>query len=177
MRLYLILRQLHKKMEKPNNNASYQDMKGSSTKKVQEKININIDQNTIIKENKQYNETIKQEEQQRIVKKGIKQKYVRAPEQDSPYATKFEPAECEPFDLKGAIPLPAEEGTMIILDGSFVHFSAENTSSLPRHAYTLHVVESDGCEYPESNWLQLPKGKSFTKLYDEEQFFLKKFAF
>ncbi len=95
---------------------------------------------------------------------GIKQRFVRAPE-ISPFATKFVPPGKVEYDLSHAIPLP--EGTMIILDGSFVHFSAENTSSLPRHAYTLHVIESEGCEYPESNWLQLSeKGKTFEKLYD-----------
>ena len=62
------------KTEKPNNNASHQDIKGSSTKKVQEKININIDQNTTLQENKQYNELTNQEEQWRSIKKGIKQK-------------------------------------------------------------------------------------------------------
>jgi phytanoyl-CoA hydroxylase len=95
---------------------------------------------------------------------GIPQKYIRTPE-ISPYATKFVPPEKIDYDLSNAIPLPAEEGTMIILDGSFVHFSAENTSLKPRHAYTLHVIESQNCIYPDSNWLQMSEGGSFEKLY------------
>lgn len=101
---------------------------------------------------------------------GIKQRMVRAPEV-SPYATKFIPpsTDLSEFDLTGAVPVPAEEGTMVLLDGSLVHYSDANTSSMPRHAYTLHVVESDGAVYPESNWL-LKNGSAdnFAKMYDEE---------
>jgi phytanoyl-CoA hydroxylase len=99
---------------------------------------------------------------------GINQRFVRAPEV-SPYATKFIPpsSELAKFDISKAVPLPAEEGTMVLLDGSLVHFSEANTSSMPRHAYTLHIIETEDCEYPASNWLLNAGTTNFAKMYDQ----------
>ncbi|MDH3682787.1 MAG: phytanoyl-CoA dioxygenase family protein, partial [Acidimicrobiia bacterium] len=43
----------------------------------------------------------------------------------------------QPYDSTGAIPLPAEVGTVVVLHGSLPHWSAPNTSNRSRHAYTL----------------------------------------
>jgi len=53
------------------------------------------------------------------------------------------------------VPLEFEKGSLVILHGGLVHRSSANTSAVPRHAYTLHVIESGrGCVWPADNWLQ-----------------------
>lgn len=59
----------------------------------------------------------------------------------------------QPYDSTGAIPLPAEVGTVVVLHGSLPHWSAPNTSNASRHAYTLHVIDGTA-DYPADNWLQ-----------------------
>ena len=56
-------------------------------------------------------------------------------------------------DLEDAKPLEVSAGTLILFDGLLPHFSAPNTSDLPRHAYTLHVVDGKS-KYSKQNWLQ-----------------------
>jgi phytanoyl-CoA hydroxylase len=46
-------------------------------------------------------------------------------------------------------------GTLVVLHGAVVHRSAANTSSKPRHAYTVHLVDK-GAFYTDDNWLQRP---------------------
>jgi hypothetical protein len=47
-----------------------------------------------------------------------------------------------------------------------VHKSEANLSDKSRHAYTFHVVESDGVSYDKGNWLQYPEGKEFPPLLE-----------
>ena len=58
-----------------------------------------------------------------------------------------------PYPEEGFVPLAAERGTLILLDGALPHRSGPNTSALPRHAYTLHAIEG-GVRYLPDNWLQ-----------------------
>lgn len=51
------------------------------------------------------------------------------------------------------VPLPARQGTLIVLHGLVPHLSPANRSDRPRRAYTLHVVDG-AAEYPADNWLQ-----------------------
>ena len=60
-----------------------------------------------------------------------------------------------PYDTTGAIPLPAEAGTMVVIHGLLPHWSAPNRSSAPRNAFALHVIDGTA-HYPEDNWLQRP---------------------
>jgi phytanoyl-CoA hydroxylase len=57
--------------------------------------------------------------------------------------------------IDGAIPLEVRAGTMIVLHGLLPHFSGPNRSAKSRHAYSLHVIDSQA-EYPAENWLQRP---------------------
>ncbi len=59
----------------------------------------------------------------------------------------------EPWPTKNLVPLPAAKGTLIVLHGTFPHWSAPNTSPRSRHAYTLHVIDGQA-EYLADNWLQ-----------------------
>lgn len=60
-----------------------------------------------------------------------------------------------PYPVGSGIPLPADVGTLVVLHGSLPHWSAPNTSTRSRHAYTLHVIEGEA-DYPADNWLQRP---------------------
>ena len=62
-----------------------------------------------------------------------------------------------PFE-KTDTPIEIEKGGLILLHGRLPHYSCENTSSKSRHAYTLHVIDSEK-NYPKENWLQRPNLK------------------
>ena len=70
-------------------------------------------------------------------------------------------------DLDSFLPLPTKAGTLVILHGSVVHFSQENTSSKSRHAYTVHYVEgTPDYKWEEDNWLQRTPDLPFEPLYE-----------
>lgn len=96
-------------------------------------------------------------------KSGIHQRFIRDVE-SGPYATKMTPSSSEPLDISNAIPVPAESGTLVLIDGSCVHYSEPNRSSIPRHAYAIHVIEGNGCKWLEDNWLQRSDGEDFPLL-------------
>jgi phytanoyl-CoA hydroxylase len=61
-----------------------------------------------------------------------------------------------PYPTEGLVPLEAERGTLILLDGALPHLSGPNRSDRPRHAYTLHVIDG-AARYLDDNWLQRPE--------------------
>lgn len=78
--------------------------------------------------------------------------------------TAFVPAEdAEPLSVEGAVALPVERGSLVLLHGSLVHLSHENRSPSSRHAFTVHVVDG-ACHYPEDNWLQRYDGGEAMRL-------------
>lgn len=81
--------------------------------------------------------------------------------------TEMKPEKAEPFDLTGSVPLDTKKGDLVLLHSSFVHFSNANRSKSSRHAYSIHVVESDGVHYPADNWLQTTPGNPpFKPMYE-----------
>ena len=58
-----------------------------------------------------------------------------------------------PYPTERLVPLEAEAGTLIALHGTLPHWSAANTSTRSRHAYTLHLIDG-AAHYREDNWLQ-----------------------
>ena len=79
--------------------------------------------------------------------------------------TEFIPKEPEVFDKTGAIALEIPKGSLVILHHALVHFSEENKSNMPRHAYSVHVVDGrDNVIYPADNWLQRPEEHPFRAL-------------
>ena len=70
------------------------------------------------------------------------------------------------WDLDQMVPLEAKCGSLVILHGSLVHMSMHNSSDRSRHAYILHMVESEA-EWPADNWLQRPDNFPFKALYNE----------
>jgi phytanoyl-CoA hydroxylase len=81
----------------------------------------------------------------------VKQRFRR----DGEGGTTFDVFDESPYPEDGLVPLEAETGTLIVLDGALPHRSGPNRSDRSRHAYTLHVIER-AAQYPVDNWLQRP---------------------
>lgn len=62
------------------------------------------------------------------------------------------------------VPGEVKAGDLVLIHGNLLHKSERNTSTKGRIIYTFHVIEGEGREYDERNWLQPPK-EGFTKLY------------
>jgi len=60
------------------------------------------------------------------------------------------------------VPLNVEAGGLVVIHGNVIHKSEENTSDKPRHAFTLHFMESTDV-WDRDNWLQR---ESFPRLLE-----------
>ncbi|KAI6689265.1 hypothetical protein NL676_026093 [Syzygium grande] len=58
------------------------------------------------------------------------------------------------YDMKDFVAIEVKAGSLVIIHGDLIHQSFENQSSKSRHAYSLHVVETDGCKWAQSNWIR-----------------------
>ncbi|CAA0832964.1 Phytanoyl-CoA dioxygenase [Striga hermonthica] len=58
------------------------------------------------------------------------------------------------YDQKDFVPIEVKAGTLVVIHGDLIHQSFENKSSTSRHAYSLHVVDTDGCKWAEDNWIK-----------------------
>jgi phytanoyl-CoA hydroxylase len=61
------------------------------------------------------------------------------------------------YEQKDFVSIEMKAGSLIAIHGDLIHQSFENLSSKSRHAYSLHVVESDGCKWAKDNWIQRAK--------------------
>lgn len=101
-------------------------------------------------------------------KSGVHRRYIRNPDKEAAELLTYDsPAPIYP--LSSFTNVPVTKGSLVIIHGHVVHRSELNKSSKSRHAYTFHVVESDGVKYSEDNWLQPPAGKSFPVLYTKSE--------
>lgn len=82
-------------------------------------------------------------------KAGLKSRFMRS----DGGGTSIQMLDESPWQLNNLVPLEVAKGTLIVLDGLLPHLSRANTSARSRHAYTLHVIESES-RYPANNWLQ-----------------------
>jgi phytanoyl-CoA hydroxylase len=80
---------------------------------------------------------------------GLKSRWVRTPDG----GMKFEIHDAEPWDEDRLVPLEVSKGSLIVLHGLLPHRSFENRSPRSRHAYTLHLIDSQAI-YPDDNWLR-----------------------
>ncbi|KJK89030.1 hypothetical protein H633G_07079 [Metarhizium anisopliae BRIP 53284] len=62
------------------------------------------------------------------------------------------------------VPGEVRAGDLVLIHGNLLHKSERNTSLKGRIIYTFHIIEAEGTEYDERNWLQPPEA-GFTKLY------------
>lgn len=100
---------------------------------------------------------------------GVKRRFCRrfagSGDSDGDASTKFDPPEAEAWDLEGAVPVEVGSGALVLLHSAVVHYSSENTSPDPRHAYSIHVVDGkEGVIYPIDNWLQRPPEFPFREI-------------
>ncbi|KAL6543814.1 hypothetical protein OROGR_010311 [Orobanche gracilis] len=58
------------------------------------------------------------------------------------------------YDQKDFVPVEVKAGSLVALHGDLIHQSFENKSATSRHAYSLHVVDTDGCKWAEDNWIR-----------------------
>nr|VDD30557.1 unnamed protein product [Brassica oleracea] len=56
------------------------------------------------------------------------------------------------YEQKDFVPIEMKAGSIIAIHGDLIHQSFENLSPKSRHAFSLHVVESDGCKWAQDNW-------------------------
>ncbi|KAA8529045.1 hypothetical protein F0562_033467 [Nyssa sinensis] len=57
-------------------------------------------------------------------------------------------------DQKDFVPIELKAGSLVVIHGNLIHQSFENQSSKSRHAYSLHVVDTDGCKWAQENWIR-----------------------
>ena len=56
-------------------------------------------------------------------------------------------------------------GSVVLIHGKVMHKSEENKSDKSRHAFTFHMVETQGSQYSKENWLQPTEALPFPKLF------------
>jgi phytanoyl-CoA hydroxylase len=61
------------------------------------------------------------------------------------------------------VPGEVKAGTLVLIHGNLLHKSEKNLSHKGRVIYTFHVIEGEGAEYDNKNWLQ-PPAQGFTRL-------------
>lgn len=63
------------------------------------------------------------------------------------------------------IPCPVKKGSLVVFDGLTIHQSDLNRSDKSRYAYTFHVMETDNVKFLKQNWIRLPEGEEFERIY------------
>ncbi|XP_024535439.1 phytanoyl-CoA dioxygenase [Selaginella moellendorffii] len=58
------------------------------------------------------------------------------------------------YEMSQFIPVEVKAGSLVVIHGNLVHQSFENKSSKSRHAYSVHVVESEDCVWSSDNWIR-----------------------
>ncbi|KAL9363114.1 hypothetical protein Peur_045899 [Populus x canadensis] len=58
------------------------------------------------------------------------------------------------YDQKDFVPIEVKAGSLVLIHGDLIHQSFENQSLKSRHAYSWHVVDTDGCKWAPENWIR-----------------------
>ncbi|CAO2828506.1 unnamed protein product [Amaranthus hypochondriacus] len=58
------------------------------------------------------------------------------------------------YEQKDFVPVEVKAGALVVIHGDLIHQSFENQSPNSRHAYSLHVVDTDGCKWAGDNWIR-----------------------
>ncbi|KAB5553084.1 hypothetical protein DKX38_010395 [Salix brachista] len=58
------------------------------------------------------------------------------------------------YDQKDFVSIEVKAGSLVLIHGDLIHQSFENQSSKSRHAYSLHVVDTNGCKWAPENWIR-----------------------
>ncbi|GAB2227433.1 hypothetical protein Droror1_Dr00009254 [Drosera rotundifolia] len=81
-------------------------------------------------------------------KKGLVRRFVRG--DDGVYFDRPSPS----YEPKDFVPIEVKSGSLVVIHGDLIHQSFENQSSTSRHAYSWHIVDTDGCKWAVDNWIQ-----------------------
>jgi phytanoyl-CoA hydroxylase len=82
---------------------------------------------------------------------GLRKRFVRNPPGQG--GTRFLTLDDRPFPEADMVPLEVPQGSLVVLHGLLPHRSDKNRTDRSRHAYSIHVIESDA-SYPDDNWLR-----------------------
>lgn len=58
------------------------------------------------------------------------------------------------YEHKDFVPIEVKAGSLVVIHGDLIHQSFENQSPKSRHAYSLHVVDTEGCVWAQDNWIR-----------------------
>ncbi|CAI9095990.1 OLC1v1032043C2 [Oldenlandia corymbosa var. corymbosa] len=58
------------------------------------------------------------------------------------------------YDQKDFVSVEVKAGSLVVIHGDLIHQSFENRSPKSRHAYSLHVVDTEGCKWADDNWIK-----------------------
>ncbi|KAK7317883.1 hypothetical protein RJT34_02480 [Clitoria ternatea] len=58
------------------------------------------------------------------------------------------------YDQKDFVPVEVKAGSLVVIHGDLIHQSFENQSPKSRHVYSLHVVDTVGCQWAPENWIR-----------------------
>ncbi|CAH9064646.1 unnamed protein product [Cuscuta epithymum] len=81
-------------------------------------------------------------------KNGLVRRFIR--DEDGVHFDKPSPS----YDQKDFVPIEVKAGTLVVIHGDLIHQSFENKSGKSRHAYSVHIVDTDGCKWSEDNWIR-----------------------
>jgi len=96
-------------------------------------------------------------------KAGASRRFMRTGDGTS---TVFDPPTADPLPTDGGVPIECPAGTLVLIHGAVVHWSAPNTSETARPAFSMHACEgAEGFSWPADNWLQRPEDVPFRALF------------
>ncbi|XP_046846877.1 phytanoyl-CoA dioxygenase domain-containing protein 1-like isoform X2 [Xenia sp. Carnegie-2017] len=79
----------------------------------------------------------------------VVRRFVRDPD-SSEHAMTFKGPVID-YDLRKFVPAEVKTGTMVVIHGKVIHYSAPNTSDRSRNIYTFHIVEEENTKWSEEN--------------------------
>lgn len=88
---------------------------------------------------------------------GVHRRFIRNPDKNSDELVIYT-SPPPSYPTSNFMAVPVKKGTCVVIHGQVVHKSDKNASSLPRHAYTFHVYDSQKSVYSPENWLQTKDG-------------------
>ncbi|KAL4586703.1 hypothetical protein LXL04_011345 [Taraxacum kok-saghyz] len=58
------------------------------------------------------------------------------------------------YDQKDFVSIEVKAGSLVLIHGDLIHQSFENQSTKSRHAYSLHVIDTNDCKWAADNWIR-----------------------
>mmetsp|Transcript_10134 Transcript_10134/g.9998 ORF Transcript_10134/g.9998 Transcript_10134/m.9998 type:complete len:166 (+) Transcript_10134:579-1076(+) len=80
----------------------------------------------------------------------------------------YEPENPPEYTIENEVPLEMKKGSIVLFDGSFVHYSDHNYSNKKRHAFTMHMVETKDTVWSKDNWLQRTPDNPFRLMLEQD---------